>query len=275
MVKKEIISSILDDSFQKYKVKCKPGYVAPARLLNNFIKKDKENYQQEEYSPDQDPNNLKGEDYFVSPVGKLQKIQEDLQLREKDNLDWFERKSIEEYGASTFIPVNDYLYQKENYEKAVYPVKEDGTYDYEHPLEDYYLGNPYGDPRLATVPELIDLMDKAIEKMPPLQYDTCVYRWGEFPDDLKTGDKGVFKGYTSTSFNPYVAEEDIKRVGNGKWMKDNRKVMRIWCPAGTKGCVMDSNTFLTNDWQSEWLIGRNQKYIVVSNSKDVVDILLY
>lgn len=286
MVHKDAIEKIINNILVKsdeFTYKCPKGYVSPKRLLERF-QKNHENFREEEYTSDQDylaehPDEILGWD---SPVGQLQQLQEDLQ--KNINYEHWDMKVIQNYVTSTFLEVNKYLNKSQNWlQETFYPKYDDegNEYyeeDYDYLQHEIYLGNPWtninnGEPMLVSVPEYSEMLSKAIDRSPRLAQDTVFYRWGEFPSDLKTGDKGVFKGFTSTSYNKTVAE-NIQQGAGSHWMDNNRKMIRIFAPKGTKG-VVPTEELLCDDWQSEFLLDKNQKYIVVNNDDDVVDILLY
>ena len=190
----------------------------------------------------------------------MQEVQQKLQ-REKSYSD-DEKWSALRYNTDCFGDMNGHLYNKGDYED-----------DYH---ENYKSGNEY------SVPEMCDLMSDVIAKSPPVQESCVTYRYGPIGDleGLQEGDIGSFDGFTSVSYNYTVAENFKKQneqggFGIGGWMKDNRKLMRIWTPEGTPCMAMDKVSVETQDFQSEIVFDRGQKFIVISNNDDFIDILLY
>lgn len=223
-------------------------------------------YNHERYSDDQDYLNENGDELYVSPCGEMQKVQQKLQ-REK-NFNGDERWIARGYNTIDFIAMNDYLYKKEGWEDEVY---------YEGELVPLY--SPASGEEF-TIPTMCDKLSDVIHKCPPVQEDCVTFRYGRFPDDLKEGDIGKFDGFLSVSYNETVAEnfkyrQESGSLGVGGWMENNRKMMRIHTPKNTPCLAMDTVSLGTQDFQSEIVFDKGQKYIVISNTPEVVDILLY
>lgn len=268
-----ILTNILKDNLTTNE-KCgkpRPGYKSPQQKLKEYkeymVKN--EEYNHERYGDDQDWLNENGDDLFVSPCGEMQKVQQDLQREMNFNGDekWLARG----YNTTDFIMMNDYLYEKEGYEDAIYYDLPKGK------LAKFYSPSS-GDE--FTVPQMCDALSDVIKKCPPVQEDCVTFRYGRFPDDLKEGDIGKFDGFLSVSYNETVAEnfkyrQESDGMGVGGWMENNRKMMRIHTPKGTPCLAMDTVSLGTQDFQSEILFDKGQKYIVISNTPEVVDILLY
>ena len=243
----------------KKKPKNKPKAKTPKQLFEEF---DKKNFSKEEYSDSQNPHPIYDEMDFDervdflqnwdSPQGRLQKIQSDLQYnRDYSN---FDKMLAVRWSTDLFIKLNSYLFDK--------PDK---------------FGNKYtGDDRAITydgemysVKEVSDFLSKVIDKSPRLQESCVTYRWGPVDElmNMELGEGGTFKGFQSTSWNYTVATTSLQEQTGG-WMKDNRGMVRYHNMEGTKGMVIDESVNC-DDWQSEWLIDKGQKYVLVG--KGMVD----
>ena len=322
MVTKEIILKSLTDAI----LKCGPTI---KERFQSFNSKD---YKGERYS--KKDGQIKTD--TPSPVGRMQKLQEDLQ----DNIDYSdeEKSLLWEYQGSGFLDYSAWFYHTSKWAEYVPPETLDFWYKddftrrfYEHKIKKYeesldywkyevynYKVNEYYDENesspLARVmpykteyildeplsfkdykiydwskkpPEIksklpfdksIGVMDNLIDKSPPLQENTVLYRNGPFDLNLKVGETGKWKSYTSTSFNSYVARKGLSEDTQGelRWANSTRFQIKIYAPKGTKGVVpYDGNG--CEDFQSEFLIGRNQKYIVLSvdKKKRRAEVLLY
>ncbi len=262
MVSKEHITKSFDYAIQK----CHDYPKAVA--LRTFSEK---TWESETYD-----GNVNTED-LPSPVGRLQQIQADLQ--EQVEYESLEKGALHDYSTDSFILVNPYLYGVSDWMDAVDFMG--GVYINEKgeavlAILDETLDNGRGGWADATVPQEIELLDSAIEKSPRVAENSIVYRFGELPTGIKEGEHGVFKGFTSTSYNEWVAFDDIAE--GGMWIDNraDRYKMRIFTPSGTKGVVLNRHTGCM-DWQSELLLGRNQKYVVLNINNDdmTADILLY
>ena len=299
MVSKSIIRKSLDDAVGK----C----VTIKERFEGFNAKD---YKSEKYS--KKLGQIKSAE--KSPVGALQQKQEDLQ--EEVDYTNEEKSILNSYSVSTFSWFDSY-FNKGNghahgqdtiqfgkntrwmldvykWEWTEYYDEEYGTmmerYGFKEPLEykDFNIYDFEGfdaqdrsaglyDRKIGEVdfPKAIDIVDNMIDKSPPLQENTVLYRVGVFDPNLKPGETSKFKSYTSTSFNSYVARNGIKKYA-GFDPSDDCYQLKIYAPKGTKGVVPCQNTGC-EDWQSEYTLGRNQKYIVLSvdNVSKTAEILLY
>ena len=293
MVKKIFIKKSLDDAISK----C--GYTLHD-LFTDFNPKD---FRKERYS--RKDGQIRSAN--PSPVGPLQQLQEDLQ----DKIDYTnEEKSILDlYTCSSFWDYTAYFYHKGELEDIygtgwkynVYSwhwegswkegnlervfdkpqrFKEYSVWDFEGlkvPQDKLPPGEDGVNPkRIGKVnfKESIDILDNMIDKSPPLQENTVLYRYGTFDPNLMPGETGKWKSYTSTSFNSYIYT-GIKKYTGFNPGDDDWKI-KIYAPKGTKGVVPCPNTGCT-DWQSEFTLGRNQKYMVISRDpfKRTAEILLY
>lgn len=259
-----IFNIILNNSYEpNIDEKCKPGYISPSVRASKFNEKE---FASEEYNLNQNPHPSEDEInmHWSSPQGRLQKIQSDLQ-KEVD----YSNEDIEvtkSWSVSLFIPLNNFLYNGEvDYSTGV-TVRDDSYNpdDFEDTFE--YLDKAV---HTYSVEESSDLLSNVIKKSPALQENAVTYRYGPVDDlrDMEVGDKGSFKGFTSTSFNYTVATNALKKQVCG-WCEDDRAVIRVFNPQGTKGVIVDG-TLQAKDWQSEWLLDKNQKYVLVG--KGMVD----
>lgn len=293
MVNREVIEEVISKSMMMIN-KCGPTI---KQRLSSFNPKD---FKSEKYSR----KNGQIRSANPSPIGPLQKLQEDLQ----GNVDYTnEEKSMLSMYSVNFWPWSGWFYHKGSaygWELDVYKwhwegdysdgtlrhvleepktFKEFGVYDFEGfdtEKERYDDGTIQSDDsphRLGSVPfpKSIEILDNMIEKSPPLQQNTVLYRVGFFDENLKPGETGKFKSYTSTSFNSYVAKNGIKKYAGFNPSKDSYQ-LKIYAPEGTKGVVPCHNTGC-RDWQSEFTLGRNQKYVVINvdHYKKTAEILLY
>lgn len=258
MVDKKLIEDALYKSI--HIVKC--GDYPKAKALREY-NENPSRFKTEQY--DTNPNQI------PSPIGRLQKIQEDLQ----SNVEYeeLEKGVAHAYSTNDFTPINDFVYKKKGWDRP--KPFHSGIIDRNGGFEKKAVLNGDEGWAFKTVPEEIELLDSLIEKSPPLQEDTVLYRYGSLPEGIEIGGHGRMEGYMSSSYNEYVAFDDIPN--NGTWnMGDNRFKLRIFAPKGTKGVVIDENLECM-DWQSEFLIGRKQKFILLNmdNEKGTADILLY
>lgn len=286
MIDKKVISKSIDDAI----VKCGPTI---SMRISAFNPKD---FKSEKYSrKDGQIKTAKR-----SPVGKLQQLQEDLQ----DEIDYTnEEKSMLSQYSIDFFPFTAYFYKdafpeyfrKMNCFKWEWGGKNGNERIYKQPLEliDFGLDDFTGydaqkgeypdgsymtyDGSIGTIPFMkgIEILDNMIARSPPLQENTLLYRIGVFDKNLKPGDTSKFKSYTSTSFNSYVAKSGLRKYA-GFEPDEECYQLKIYAPKGTHGVVPCQNTGC-KDWQSEFTLGRNQKYIVISvdHFKKTAEILLY
>ena len=226
--------------------KCKPGYKSPKQRFEEF---DALSFREEDYQG-QDSSVYDPEDYN-SPTGELQKQQESLQ----DDVNYTDEDKalIEGYQSDFFEQMNSYLYGKGEYEDndKIY-LTVDG--------EDVPLSLKEGCEKLSEV----------IHKSPSLQENTVLWRGGEFPSDIGVGEHGVFKGFTSTSFNENMGKAWQENYGN--------YLIKIYAPKGTKGIVPTENLNCV-EGQSELVLDKSQKYVVIARedngSPPIVEVLLY
>lgn len=257
MVSKETIEQILSNIIDLTDAeKCnKPNYKAPNERAEIFNEKDfaEEFYEDEDYAH---PNVI---DYgWESPQGMIQWKQSELQ--ENVNYTHDELDIAQEWSTSLFLQLNRWLFKGEG--------KGSDRYDYN---DDY------------TLKKASDILSKAIQKSPKLQESVVTYRYGPLGDlsNMEVGEHGTFDGYQSTSFNYTVALKALKKQVCG-WCKGNRGMIRVFNPKGTTGMVID-DTVSANDWQSEWLLDKGQKYVVVGKGDvniggemvTTIDVLLY
>ena len=296
MVNRDIIEKTFDKILVGLDVKC---HITIKERFESFNSKD---YKSEKYS--RKLGQIKTSE--KSPVGALQQRQEDLQdeidytNEEKSMLSLYSISTYEDY-ASWFYKVGIFVGNK-GWEYNVYKWhweeqwdEERGMYLTNHVLDDPLTFQDYDvydftnwdaqddshvhthDDALYTVPfpQTLDILDNMIDKSPPLQENTVLYRLGSFDGDLIPGQTAKWKSYTSTSFNSYTAKNGLKKYA-GFEPGEDRYEIKIYAPQGTKGVVPCQNTGC-QDWQSEFTLGRNQKYIVLSVDKvnKKAEVLLY
>lgn len=283
MVKYDSILKIMDNYVQK----CTdyPKYQAL-----KYFKEHMDEFQEERY--DSDPNRI------PSPQGHFQRMQE--QLQEDVEYDAFEQATLEDYQTNSFIPLGYYLndglmpttkneMRQLGFTFGGYIQNEDGDFLYGDradekgvfvvPVHYYPDGRENGNHEYITLSmaEEDKHISSAIQKSPPLQQDTVLYSYRELPLDIKEGNHGVIKNYGSCSFNEHVCE-DIR--DNGEWVqgeKDRRYMCKIYAMKGTQGVVLNERITDLPPWQSEWLLNKNQRYIVWSKNDDdmTAEIILY
>lgn len=287
MVHKKVIEDILLKSIMEITGKCPRGYVSPKYRLSAFNPKD---YTMEEYGSDQDPDNTKNlpENKYTyhSPIGRLQKIQEDLQ--DKINYTNVDKGMAEYWSFGGSMDINLSLLLEKQPDKMKFSEVEKESYsmdrkdpykiegwDEHHPEDLDKDVDEVGWYPMFKKREIIKFMDELIEKSPRLQENCVMYRCGSLPTGLKVGDYGVLDCFSSCTFNPYVAEKAIRKM---PWVKKKRYNIRIFAPQGTKGFVPYEGLDC-EDWQSEWVLPRGQRFILLNRDTKTrpptADILLY
>ena len=223
-----------------------------------------------------------------SPVGHLQQAQEDLQ--DEVNYTNLEKEANHRYSVDYFNALQIYNnggdYETEVYDcggdvvdgECILPTVnhygEDWSFDWTDTVafgEDFMGDWSIEDTNIKDIDQAIT---SSIEKSPVLLQDTVMHRWGELPDDLEVGNHGVFKGYTGMSFNEKVPKDIKTWAGWGD--HSHRYMIKVYAMGGTKGMVLYPHNGC-RDWQSEWLCGKNQRYILLSRDDDemTAEILLY
>lgn len=207
-----------------------------------------------------------------APVGKLQQLQEDLQ----DDVDYDgkEKGATYRYSRSEFEDLqlyNNGLIDKDDSFVRVYDIDDYSFDDHEDDIYDYDYDN-------YDLEETSQFIDGAIDKSPPLQQDTVFHRIGRLDRDddeyIAEGEHSVFKGFTGVSYNPNVPKRGLDFAG---WMdRYHRYDLKIYAMKGTKGMALYPHNGC-HDWQAEFLLGRGQKFIVLSrnDSTKEAEILLY
>ena len=169
-------------------------------------------------------------------------------MYQMNNVDYTRQEAnyVHYYGKNTYDVLNNMLWDTDKWKKGV----ERGLYD----DQEWY-------------DEMVNGLDSVISKS-VIQENTTVFRGGQLPKGLKVGDHSVLKGYTSTSYNPNRARE-FQGVSDGRYN------ITIRVPKGAHGVLFNDqfDTFT----ESELLIGRNQKFVVlnIDDSKMEAEILLY
>ena len=269
MVSREIIEQVLEKSLQ---AKC---HEYPKSIALKYYNEHKENFVTETYGYGVDSRTI------PSPVGRLQQIQADLQ--EEIYYESLERGVLRDYSTNSFIPLSLMLNGVPDWEDICRFIGYDFGNGFVMPVLDFdkdndpnYEGSPWVD---MSMPQESKMLSQAIDKSPRVQSDCIVFRYGELPLDIPVGGHGTFKNFLSTSYNPYVAFEDIPNGGTwvqGSHAKQTRYKLTINVMKGTKGIVLNRHTGCP-DWQSELLLDKNQRYIVLSrdDTNMTAEILLY
>lgn len=104
----------------------------------------------------------------------------------------------------------------------------------------------------------IPYLDRTIKRVPGLAQDTTLYRACDvFDGSLKPGQKGKFKQYISTTFQKKSADA---------FSASDRYDLTILAPKGQKGVVANDGRFDVWIREHEWLLPRNQEYIVLETT---------
>ena len=276
----EVIQSVIEGSILET-VKCRPGYKSPSVRASEFNQK---NFKGEEYEDNQNahPHYDDMDYYWDSPQGRLQKIQSDLQS--KMNNFTYENPEWSGVDANPEVAKDNYTYEE------IDIINQWATYSYDSINGYLYSDYPSGDSEIDTdievytVKDAVDILSRAINKSPRLQENAVTYRYGRVNEleQMEVGDWGKFDGFVSTSFNYTVATHAFKEQVQKYSDTSNRGVIRLFNPQGTKGVVVD-DTVYSHDYQSEWLLDKGQKYVLVNkgmvdyDGEEVMtyDILLY
>lgn len=135
---------------------------------------------------------------------------------------------------------------------------------------DYYKERKRNNP---NIDEWVNMrkenLDSAIDRSPPLDIDTTFYRYGDFPSGLRVGDTGKFKGYTSTTYQEKTAERFKDGYDHDS---SGRYKITIKAPKGTKGVLL--NDTFEGVKEHEFLLGRNQKYMVLEVNDDTHEVVI-
>lgn len=243
----------------KKKPKKKPSKSKPKELFEKF---DKKNFQEEEYPYWQEaqahPHRI-GWDW-KSPRGTLQKIQHDLQWSEINKYDFSDFEIMRRWSTDIFRHLNSYLFGKEDCDGRQWTGKDTISFG--------------GDE--VSLKQCADMLSKAIDKSPRLQENCVTYKLcpTDVLEKMEIGEAGKFDGFQSTSFNYTVCTKALQDQVGG-WLKDgngyrgsNRAMVRYYNMKGTKG-VNIGESVSCHDWQSEWLLDKNQPFVLVG--KGMVD----
>lgn len=270
MVSKRVINNIIEKSVLTV-VKC---HDYPKSLALKYYDEHKDDFQSEVYTT----NN----EVLPSPVGELQRQQ--AKLQESIEYESLERGVAMDYSTNSYIPLNMMLNNVPNWEEESRFMGVQ-SYDFGNgfvmPVLDSPNNDGFGDWVDMSMPQESEMLSNMIDKSPRVASDTIVYRYGELPIDIKVGEHGVIKGFMSTSYNEYIAFDDIPN--NGTWIQNEKKLLdrvrykqRIFVMKGTKGMVLNNHTGCM-DWQSELLLDKGMRYVVLNkNDTDMTaDILVY
>ena len=128
--------------------------------------------------------------------------------------------------------------------------------------EDYKYNNmlPKDD-----IDKSIRILTRALNKGEGLLENTILHRYGFWDETMKEGDIGVFKGFTSTSYQKNETE---------MFNMDDRRQIKIYTPAGTKGLVLNTDNGLSIHDEHEFLLNKGLRYYVLSTNKEEVEIVL-
>lgn len=180
------------------------------------------------------PKRFKPSNYKVDTDDKLLKKQNEIQ--NKVNYTGDEKQSMSFWQGDGYSEINGKIYNTESYQ---------GICQYAEDIQRY---NKELDTHMKNI-------DSAIDKSPGLAQDTILYRGGHWDTTLKKGDKGTFKGYSSTSYS----NEDM---GMFSGFGEERYTMEIYADKGTKG-ISINDTFGGLSGEKEFLLPRNQNYEVI------------
>lgn len=273
MVSKQLILKEVTLAMEK----CGNNY--PKAKALKYYNEHKNDFQSEEY--------LSNSRRIPSPVGVLQQAQADLQ--EQIIYDGLEKGVLHDYSTNSFVPLGMYLNNIPNWEEECEFIGYDfgdgfimPVLDYDRVDDDGYTLPQYKDGGARvdlSMPQESEMLSNMIDKSPRVQTDSIVYRYGDLPIDIGVGEHGVIKSFQSTSYNPYVAFEDIAE--GGTWIDQYDKGMvrykqRIFVMKGTRGIVLNKHTGCM-DWQSELLLDKGMKYVVLAkdDANLTADILVY
>lgn len=175
---------------------------------------------------------------------ELEEAQQQYQ-KEKVKITREERDELLDYSGINFEFINDKIYNDKRFRELI----RKGLID----EDDEDLSNS------------IHTLNKALNKGKGLLQDTILYRFGHW-DNLKEGEIGVWDGITSTTYQ----EESSYTFDNS----ENRKLLKIYAPKGTKGLVINQDNGLAQYNEHEFLMPSNVRYYVLSNNNDEIEILL-
>ena len=102
-----------------------------------------------------------------------------------------------------------------------------------------------------------------IDSSEGLMEDVILWRGGHWDENLKVGQVKELPCLNSTSYQKDAAET----VGiKDEPLKDNY-LIKIYAPKGTKGCCADTDSLIIDCPEHEYLLNKNQKYIVLGVDK--------
>ena len=178
-------------------------------------------------------------------VGKVKSLDntplENKQIKSQDfKMTDEEIMEVSFFGGDGFKVINGYIYDLPSWYEHIQ------WYDEDEILEE-----------IRDIKEVCKHIDRVIAKSKGLTQKTTLHRYGYFDKTLNVGDTGIFKGYTSTSYQ-YEAAESYKYSS-----KDNYYI-QILADENIKGFAKNDPRTI-GDWDSEheFILGRNQGYKVV------------
>ena len=115
--------------------------------------------------------------------------------------------------------------------------------------------------------EMMRNLDSAMDKSLGLVENTKLFRYGYFDVNLNPGDKGIWKAYTSTSFQKRSAET---------YGVPGKYYIEIFANKNTKGLALNDDRINGLTYEHEYLLSRNQEYQVleVDHINKTVKVLL-
>lgn len=136
--------------------------------------------------------------------------------------------------------------------------------DKELDVKKIYKHYLYSDEELERIKKSPKIIEDYIKNSEGLVTDTVLYRGGHWDIGLKVGDVKKFPLLLSASYNMDTAQT----LGiNWEEKKNNRYMIKIYAPKGTKGCNVDAPS-LSHLYEHEYLMDKNQKYVVLNVNDD-------
>ena len=178
-------------------------------------------------------------------VGKVKSLDntplENKQIKSQDfKMTDEEIMEVSFFGGDGFKVINGYIYDLPSWYEHIQ------WYDEDEILEE-----------IRDIKEVCKHIDRVIAKSKGLTQKTTLHRYEYFDKTLNVGDTGIFKGYTSTSYQYEVAE-------SYKYSSKDNYYIQILADENIKGFAKNDPRTI-GDWDSEheFILGRNQGYKVV------------